>query len=156
MDLRHETFTVTVRLDADPAAVFAAFADESRWRRWVKLPGKGATYDHDFRVGGGESAHSTFAHLDGTTESLDYRSRFIDIVPDSRIVYGYESSVDGVLRWTSLVTVHLRAEADGTELSWTEQAAFLVLTDHDGSQDLAHLRGGTRLRLNGLATAVAD
>ncbi len=38
-------------------------------------------------------------------------------------------------------------------MTWTEQYTFLVVTD-DGADDVAHLRGGTRLLLNGLAAAL--
>ncbi|WP_345359186.1 SRPBCC domain-containing protein [Actinoallomurus liliacearum] len=152
--VRHDTFTIVRRLDAAPAAVFAAFADSGVRRRWFRLPGSGAVYHHEFRVGGGETAHSTFSVLDSDPERLEYRSRYLDIVPERRIVFGYESIVDDLLRWTSLVTVLLADDAGSTLLTWTEQVAFLVATG-DGSADLPHLRGGTTLRLNGLAAALA-
>lgn len=151
--VRHDMFTVTLRLSVPPSDVFRAFADSGLRRRWFRLPGSGATHEHDFRVGGGETAHSTFATLDTPPQQLKYWSRYLDITPDVRIVYVYESHVDGVLHWTSLATVELRAEADGTELAWTEQVAFVAPTN-DGSKDLLHVRGGTRLRLNGLKAAL--
>ncbi|WP_229891218.1 SRPBCC domain-containing protein [Streptomyces mashuensis] len=143
-------------MPAAPGDVFRAFSDSGVRRRWFKLPGSGATYEHDFRVGGGETASSTFAVLDMEPQQLAYWSRYLDIVPGRRIVYVYESHVDGVLRWTSLVTVELRAGAEetGTIVTWTEQAAFVAPTG-DGGDDLKHLRGGTRLRLNGLTVALA-
>ncbi|MEV5839503.1 hypothetical protein [Nocardia sp. NPDC052112] len=52
-----------------------------------------------------------------------------------------------------MVTVELEAEGDAALLSWTEQAVF-VSTASDPSHDLAHLRGGARLRLNGLTATV--
>ncbi|MEV4003027.1 SRPBCC domain-containing protein [Actinomadura sp. NPDC049753] len=152
-DVRHDTFTLSRRLDAPPSAVFAAFADDAVRRRWVKLPGSGATYHHEFRVGGGETAQSTFTVLDAPPEHLDYRSRYLDIVPERRIVYVYESTVNDLLRWTSLVTVQLAGDAGSTDLTWTEQVAFLTRTG-DGSADLPHLRGATALRLTGLAVAL--
>ncbi|MEV4436541.1 SRPBCC domain-containing protein [Streptomyces sp. NPDC049585] len=155
----HDTFAVSLRLSAAPGDVFRAFADAEVRRRWFRLPGSGATYEHDFRVGGGETASSTFATFAMEPQQLAYWSRYLDIVPDTRIVYVYESHVDGVLRWTSLVTVELRADADAgadeTVLTWTEQVAF-VAPAGDGSDDLLHVRGGTRLRLNGLAVALAQ
>ncbi|PKW12195.1 Uncharacterized conserved protein YndB, AHSA1/START domain [Streptomyces sp. 1222.5] len=150
---QHTAFTETRHLDAEPRAVYGAFADPEVLRRWFKLPGHGATYTLDFRIGGGDRARGTFRHLDGTEERVEYRSRYLDIVPDRRIVQGYESLVDDVLRWTSLVTVELTPEGRGTSLTWTEQAAFLVPTG-DGAADLAHLRGAVRLRLNGLPAAI--
>lgn len=151
----HDTFRITRTYAADRSAVFAVFADDRLRRKWVRLPGTGATYDHDFRVGGGEDAHSTFALPGAPAETLRNRSRYLDIVPDSRIVFVYEAFVDGVTRWISLVTVTFADASDGgTTMDWTEQAAFLVRTG-DGSADLPHLRTGTALRLNGIPAALA-
>ena len=151
--VRHDTFELTRRFDASAQSVFAAFADTAIRRRWFRLPGSGATYQHEFGVGGGETAHSTFTSMDSPPELLEYRSRYIDVVPDRRIVFAYESTVDRILRWTALVTVLLDPDGEGTVLRWTEQVAFLAITG-DGGTDLAHLRGGTSLRLNGLAAAL--
>lgn len=147
--VRHDTFTISRHLDVPPGEVFAAFADTATWRRWFRLPGSAAVYEHDFRVGGGETARSTFTGLDTAPEHLEYRSRYLDIVATHRIVYGYESVINGELRWTSLVTVRFDAETDGTRLDWTEQVTFLRYSGA-GATDLAHLRGGSALRLNGL------
>jgi uncharacterized protein YndB with AHSA1/START domain len=151
--VRHETFTISRRLDASPAEVFAAFADETIRRRWFRMPGAGATYHHEFRVGGGETARSTFTSEGVAPERLEYRSRYVDIVPDQRIVSSYESIVDDVVRWAALATVIVRGVEGSTTLDWTEQVAFLARTG-DGSHELPHLRGGTILRLNGLAAAL--
>ena len=53
----------------------------------------------------------------------------------------------------SLVTVLLREQAPGTRLTWTEQYAMLV-TAGSGADDIAHLRGGTELHLNGLGAVL--
>jgi uncharacterized protein YndB with AHSA1/START domain len=151
--VRHDTFTVSRHLEVPRDEVFLAFADTAIRRRWFRLPGSGASYEHDFRVGGGEIGRSTFTGLDKAPELLENRSRYIDIAADHHIVYGYEAIVDGELRWTSLVTVRLDAETGGTRLEWTEQVTFLRYTG-DGSTDLAHLRGASVLRLNGLAAAL--
>lgn len=123
------------------------------WRRWFKLPCSGASYDHDFQVGHGDTATSVFTSFDMPPESLRYRSRYIDIVPARRIVYTYESAVNDVLRWASLATIEFDAVQDGTQIRWTEQVVFVKLSG-DGSRDLPHLRGATRLRLNGLLSAL--
>ncbi|MCZ7423655.1 SRPBCC domain-containing protein [Verrucosispora sp. WMMA2121] len=151
--VRHDTFTISRHLDVPPGEVFTAFADTTIRRRWFRLPGHAASYEHDFRVGGGETARSTYTGLDTAPERLEYRSRYIDILGVRRIVYNYEAIIDDQLRWTSLVTVQLDAETHGTRLHWTEQAAFVRYTG-DGGTDLAHLRGATVLRLNGLDAAL--
>jgi uncharacterized protein YndB with AHSA1/START domain len=151
--IRHETFVISHYLPALPHKAFQAFADTALWRRWFKLPGSGASYDHDFRVGHGDTATSVFTSSEMPPESLRYQSRYIDIVPARRIVYTYESVVNDVLRWASLATIEFDAVRDGTEIRWTEQVVFVKLSG-DGSHDLPHLRGSTRLRLNGLLSAL--
>lgn len=153
--VRHETFSVTRGLEADRGAVFAAFANDQVRRRWFRLPGSGAIYDHEFRVDGGEDASSTFLQPDGSMERICNRSRYLDIVEDRRIVFVYEAIVNDVTRWVSLVTVTFEdADGGGSALLWTEQVAFLTRTA-DGSADLPHLRTGTALRLNGLPAALS-
>jgi uncharacterized protein YndB with AHSA1/START domain len=139
---------------APPARVFSAFAEPSLRTQWFRLPGRSKTASHelDFRVGGSERARNVFVSGD-VEEFLEYRSQFLDIALDERIVYVYQAHVDGVCRWVSLVTIELTARDGGSRLDWTEQYAYLMLTG-DGTQDTAHLRGGTRLLLNGLSVVV--
>jgi uncharacterized protein YndB with AHSA1/START domain len=154
---RHDAFTLTRAFAAPPAAVFALFADEERWRRWFRMPGPsaGAEYTHDFRVGGGTTASSEFRMPDGRVEQLENRAAYLAIEPDRLVSYAYVAIVDGILRWSSLVTVELAADGDGTALTWTEQVALLHPHDPTGEQDLAHLRGGVRLQHNAMALALA-
>ncbi|MEU5011656.1 SRPBCC domain-containing protein [Streptomyces sp. NPDC021749] len=151
--VRHETFTVDIHLPAPASAVFEAFADTPVRRRWFKMPGRQEAYHHEFTVNGGETASSVFTVPGAPPERLAYASRYLDITSGARIVYAYTSCVDDVPRWSSLVTVELRTEADGTHLKWTEQAAFLT-PSAEPEHDFPHLRGATRLRLNGLASAL--
>ncbi|MFE7517408.1 SRPBCC domain-containing protein [Streptomyces sp. NPDC057540] len=153
-EARHETFTVESRQAASPGAVFGAFADDAVRRRWFRMPGRRAAYRHDFTVGGGEVASSEFPVPDAEPERLAYASTYLAITPDARIVFAYTSTVDDVPRWSSLVTVELHPEGDGTRLRWTEQAVFLT-PSAEPAHDLPHLRGATRLRLNGLPAALA-
>lgn len=149
---RHETITLSRLIPATPVQVFQAFADTELRRRWVRMPGKLLSAEHDFRVGGGERLEAVFPRTDAEPERLLSTLRYLAIDP-ARIVYGSESTVDDLVRWSSLVTVELRAEGTGTRLDWTEQVAFLERTG-DGSADLPHLRGAIQLRLNGLQQVV--
>ncbi|WP_426362450.1 SRPBCC domain-containing protein [Streptomyces sp. E-08] len=153
-EARYDTFTVESLQAVPPGAVFGAFADDTVRRRWFRMPGRHATYRHDFTVGGGEVASSVFPVPDAEPERLAYASTYLDITPDARIVFAYTSRVNDVPRWSSLVTVELHPEGDGTRLRWTEQAAFLT-PSAEPAHDLPHLRGATRLRLNGLPAALA-
>lgn len=157
--MRHDSLRLTRTLPVAPSAVWAAFADDATRRRWVRMPGSGARFEHDFRVGGGERASASFTTLDQPTELLENESHYLELVPDRRLVFAYRAAVDGVARWASLVTVELERSsgedgAEATDLTWTEQIALLVPSEGDGSVDLAHLRGGMQLRLNALYLAV--
>lgn len=150
----HGSFVLAVDFTVPRARVFQGFADPGLRRRWFRLPGPSATAEHalDFRVGGGETSRNVFVSGD-LREHLANRSHFLDIVPDTRIVYAYTAEVDAVRTWTSLVTVELADTPTGSRLTWTEQYAWLTAAP-DAAQAVAHLRGGTRLVLNGLSATV--
>jgi uncharacterized protein YndB with AHSA1/START domain len=150
----HGSFTVVRRLAAPAGGVFAAFSDFSLRKRWFRIPAEPGTGHHelDFRVGGREIARGTFAP-GGVPERIEYRSQFLDIVLDERIVFIYELLLDGRLRSVSLVTVELAPGADGTRLTYTEQYVLVAFTA-DGRDDIAEREGGTRLQLNALGFAV--
>ena len=156
-------FTLPVDLAAAPERVWPLFAELPLRRTWVRMPGPSstATHEFDFRVGGGERLTNTFVSASergaDAPEELENRSTFYDIIPNERIVSGYEAIVGGLLRWVALVTVDLTPIDDGTRtrLDWTEQYSFVHLSTPGGVDDVKHLVGGTRLRLNGLVGAVA-
>src|SRR5437868_6857215 len=89
--LLHGSFSHSRNLAAPPSAVFAAYADLAVRRRWFRIPGAPEAAHHglDFRVGGGEVARGSFAPA-GVSETIEYRSRFSEIVPDERLVFTYE------------------------------------------------------------------
>jgi uncharacterized protein YndB with AHSA1/START domain len=151
------SFTIPLDLPAPPEQVWSFFAELPLREKWVRMPGPSstATREFDFRVGGGEHLTNTFTSGE-QVEALENRSTFFDIVDSERIIFGYEANVGGSLRWASLVTVDFAATDGGTHLDWTEQYSFVQLSTPGGVDDVKHLIGGTRLRLNGLATAVAE
>jgi uncharacterized protein YndB with AHSA1/START domain len=123
-------------------------------KRWFRIPSEPDTAHHDldFRVGGSEVASGVFTPA-GVREHIEYRAHFLDISANERIVFTYELVLDGRRRSVSLVTIELAQDVGGTHLTYTEQYVFLLLTG-DGHDDEAHLKGGIRLQLNGLAAAL--
>jgi uncharacterized protein YndB with AHSA1/START domain len=136
----HSTFSVERNYDAPPARVFAAWADPAEKRRW--WAGGDESLELDFRIGGRERSA-------GTVEGMNYvyEALYQDIVPDERIIYTYEMHINDQRTSVSVATVQLKPDGDGTQLVFTEQAAFL-----DGL-DSADLReGGTGSLLDFLAS----
>jgi uncharacterized protein YndB with AHSA1/START domain len=151
------SFSIPLDLAARPEQVWSLLTDPALREKWVRMPGPSstATRQFDFRVGGGERLTNTFVSGD-VAEDLENRSTFHDIVQNQRIVFSYEALVAGILRWVALVTVDLAANDEGgTHLDWTEQYSFVQLSTPGGGDDVKHLVGGTRLRLNGLVAALA-
>lgn len=148
--LLHGSFSHSRIIAAQADAVFAAFAQPALRRRWFTLPSDPADTQHDldFRVGGGEIVRSRVA-LSGVVEIVEYRSRFIEIVSDRRIVWTCELRIDEQLRLASLATVELTAQGDQTLLEYTEQYVFLAYAG-DGRAERAERENGTRLLFNGL------
>ena len=141
-------------VEARPADAYAAFIQWQTRRRWLRLPGKaGPVPEQDYQTDASETLRSVFS-INGLTQSIERHTHVLDLVPDQRLVFTYRAVVDSVCRWISLVTLEVDAlRESGASLTWTEQYAFLVVTG-EGADDVAHLRGGTQLQLNGLAVTL--
>jgi uncharacterized protein YndB with AHSA1/START domain len=133
----HSTFTLERTYDSPPARVFAAWADPALKGRWFG----GGTDETpvpltiDFRVGGRETDQSE----PGAEPAFD--ARYHDIVPNERIVFTYDLTLDGSLVSVSLATVEFRPTGDDgsrTRLTYTEHGAFL-----DGLDDPELRKNGT-------------
>ena len=85
----HNTFVIERSFPQPPEAVFAAFSDPAKKRRWF---GEGdnhevETFEMDFRDGGTERLQYRFkpgSPLDGMV--LLNEGRYQDIIPDQRLV----------------------------------------------------------------------
>ena len=144
----HDTFRLDRRLAAEPARVFRAFADPQAKAKWFNGPAEQSREDvtFDFREGGRETMSSVFA--DGTR--FGYAATYTDIVPDERIVYTYEMSMNGDRISVSVATVEFRpAAAGGTDLVLTEQGVYL-----DGRDTAAQRRQGTEQLMDALAKSL--
>lgn len=119
----HATFVVERVYAASPARVFAAFADPEKKKLWFKGPEEWGPPDQkfDFRVGGEE--HS----IGGPPGEPPHRfyNRYLEIIPNERIVYTYWMHHGEPLASASVATLEFRTEGDKTRLVITEVGAFL-------------------------------
>jgi uncharacterized protein YndB with AHSA1/START domain len=153
MPLVHDTFVLRRRYPKSPERVFRAFADPAQKRRWY-ADGAGheaLSYGMTFEVGGDE--HSRYTMGPGTPvagKELASASRFLDIVPDTRVVSAQTMSLDGRSISAALITIELLPDGDGTDLTLTHQAAFF-----EGSDGPQMRRGGWESLLDRLGQALA-
>jgi uncharacterized protein YndB with AHSA1/START domain len=151
----HDTFTIERTYPATTARVFAAFASVEAKNIWGDTgdlePAAGddaGVEEFDFRVGGRER----FGHVwQGTTYRYD--ALYYDIVPDQRIVYSYEMYANDVRISVSVTTIEFAKVGEGTELSFTEQGAYL--DGYDGPAAPSLRQEGTAEMLDGLTRYLA-
>ena len=144
----HASFVIERTYDAPPARVFEACSDPATKKRWFVGPDNWdkSNYQLDFRVGGEETV--TGGPEGGPTYT--YRATIQDIVPDQRIVSTYEMAMDGKRISVSVATVEVTPEGSGTQLTLTEQDAFL-----DGLDNVEAREHGTRELLDNLGAMLA-
>jgi uncharacterized protein YndB with AHSA1/START domain len=124
----HNTFVIERRYPKSAKTVFAAFADADKKRRWY-AEGRDhelQQFELDFREGGVELLQ--YRMNAGTPVAgmiITHESRYLDIVPDERIVLAGAMDVAGKRIQISLVTAEfLQAEA-GADLILTVQGIYL-------------------------------
>jgi uncharacterized protein YndB with AHSA1/START domain len=155
----HDTFSIERSYPAVPSRVFAAFASREAKDAWggddpgiESVQGEAADSEFDFRPGGRERFGMEY---NGTTYRYD--ALYYDIVPDQRIVYSYEMYANDARISVSVATIEFGKSGDGTDLTWTEQGAYL--DGIDGAEAPALRKGGTAEMLDGLTrylTRAAD
>ena len=150
----HSTFVIERHYPVSPEKVFAGFSDPARKRRWF-AEGEGFAVDEfemDFRVGGSEYSRFRFQGggplPEGTPMGND--TTYHDIVPNQRIVLAYTMTVGGNRISASLATFEFLPADNGTDLVFTEQAAFF-----EGADGAEMREGGWRQLLEQLAKALA-
>lgn len=144
----HATFVIERNYSASPKRVFAAFSDPAKKRRWFSgdqelRPGHFAM---DFRVGGSERSSFRAQGVTCTNDTV-YR----DIVPNRRVVMAYTMTLGEHRISSSHATVELVPSGHGTDLIFTEQAAFF-----EGSDGPQMREEGWRKLLDQLAKALAN
>ncbi len=146
---KHDTFRLERHYAATPARVFQAFADRQAKSKWFGSPDDTTRQEDvsfDFREGGRETATTVFG--DGT--KFGYLATYTDIVPDERLVYTYEMTMDGTRISVSVATVEMHpADGGGTDFVITEQGAYL-----DGLDTVDKRRQGTEYLLEALGKSL--
>ena len=144
----HATFTIERTFAHPPARVFRAFADQASKATWFIAPSAWTNGPHtfDFRVGGRERLESI--PPDGGP-AVTFEATYFDIVPDERIIYGYDMRIGDDRISVSLAAIVLRPAPGGTHLSLTEHGIFL-----DGYDTVDERERGTRELIDALAAAL--
>jgi uncharacterized protein YndB with AHSA1/START domain len=145
----HATFVVERSYPVPVSAVWHALSDNDARDQWF---GGGAEFDvhqksHDFRVGG--HAVEDGQWRGGPTSR--FVSTYTDIIDQQRMVFAYDMWVDDRHISTSVTTIVVEPESDGTRLTYTEQGVHL-----DGLDTVEGREEGTRGLLDNLGTFLAD
>jgi uncharacterized protein YndB with AHSA1/START domain len=145
----HAAFHLERTYEATPAQVFRALSDLEAKSRWFSGPGgewELLERTMEFRVGGRERLKGRWPG--GVVSTFD--ALYHDIIPNERIIYGYEMHQDATKISVSLATFQLKAAGPGrTTLLLTEQGAFLDDYDDAGSRE-----EGTNQLLDRLGSAL--
>jgi uncharacterized protein YndB with AHSA1/START domain len=109
-----DRITVTRRIRAAPERVYGFFTDPSLWARW-----QGTAANVDARPGG---LLQVVMGLDGSGLA---EGRFIELDPFVRVVFSWgwaRSPLSALPPGSTVVTVHLRPDGDGTLLTLTHDS----------------------------------
>jgi uncharacterized protein YndB with AHSA1/START domain len=123
----HSTFVIDRIYSASPERAFSAFSDPAKKRRWF-AEGEGfaiESFTMDFRVGGREQA--CFRLPDGRLCRND--TVYQDILPGRHIVIAYTMTLGDHCISSSQASFEFVLAKDGTNLIFTEQAAFFEGAD---------------------------
>jgi uncharacterized protein YndB with AHSA1/START domain len=145
----HATFVVERTYPQSSRLVWHALSDNTARDQWF---GAGDAFaadekSHHFEVGG----HGTEdGQWHGGPRSR-FRSTYTDIVELQRIVFTYDMWIDGQHLSTSLTTIALEPEGDGTRLTYTEQGVH-----YDGLDTVEGREEGCAGLLDQLGTYLAS
>jgi uncharacterized protein YndB with AHSA1/START domain len=139
----HGTFVVERTYDVPLAAVWHALGDNDARREWF---GGGPEFDvheqvHEFKVGG----HATEAGQWHGGPTSRFESTYLDIVDDRRIVFAYDMWVNDAHLSSSLTTIVIEPDGEGTRLTYTEQGVH-----YEGLDAIESREEGTRGILDSL------
>jgi uncharacterized protein YndB with AHSA1/START domain len=145
----HATFVIERSYPVPVSAVWHALSDNDARDRWF---GGGAEFDtreksHDFRIGG----HGVEDGQWHGGPPSRFVSTYTDIVDQQRMVFVYDMWIDDRHMSTSLTTIALQPDDNGTRLTYTEQGVHL-----DGLDSAEGREEGTRGLLDLLGSFLSD
>jgi len=143
------TFTLDRPFAASLPRLWRAFATAEAKRGWTACaPGMEVLdYSLDFRPGGRElNRVRDAAGIDHLFEAT-----YLDIVPESRMIYAYAMSLGNKRISTSQAIFEFRTQGSGSAFTYTEQIAFL-----DGHQRPQDRISGTAAGFDVLARKLAE
>ena len=145
--IAHGSFTVTRSYPAKPSRVFKAWSNPEFKRKWFGSPKENDSKSvFEFRVGGREYNEDMMGN-----DLFTFDVRYQDIVPDQRIVYTYDMTMNGQRISVSLATIEIEAEGDGSKMTVVEYGAFL-----DGLDNVRQREEGTNALMDALGNSLAD
>ena len=141
----HATFVIERSYPVPVSAVWHALSNNEARDQWF---GGGPEFDvqeksHDFRVGG----HGVEAGQWRGGPSSRFLSTYTGIVNQQRMIFTYDMWVDERHMSTSLTTIVVEPDGDGTRLTYTEQGVHL-----DGLDTVDGREEGTRGLLDKLGS----
>ena len=144
----HHTITMERTYNASPARVFAAWESVEARLRWsIPFPEAGAAYDQaEFRGGGLDIMRC------GPKNDMRFLAhvRYLEILPDRRIVMAESVAEDGTIRAASLITVQFEP-AGPKSAKATKQTVTMQISALDGPDMLDGYRNGWTAALDNLA-----
>lgn len=144
----HDAITMERTYNASPARVFAAWESlEARLRWSIPFPAAGAAYDQaEFRAGGLDIMRC------GPKDDMRFLAhvRYLEILPDRRIVMAESVAEDGTIRAASLITVQFEP-AGPKPAKATKQTVTMQISALDGTDMLDGYRSGWTAALDNLA-----
>jgi uncharacterized protein YndB with AHSA1/START domain len=136
---KHATFVIERVYSVPASRVFSAWSNSETKQRWMSCDPSWKTdkVALDFRIGGRETI--SVGPAGGPMHRME--AIYYDIVPNERIIYGYEMYIGARRISVSLTTIDIKAEGKNrTRLTFTEQGVFF-----DDDADAAEREEGTRL-----------
>jgi len=131
-EIIHDTFTIETTYPHMPTALFAAFGQMDKKKRWYAQSDAFETlaYELDFTVDGRETLIGKMLPSTPVAGAvLKWTSAYCEIRTDSRIVFSQVVEMNGRRISCSLVTVEFLPADAGCLLRLTHQAAFFEGSD---------------------------